>query len=77
MQYRQSVTALRLDRPVTLTTPLGDVQANKGDWIVWDRCGEMRAYGHAHFVQVFEPDDDEAQDLSRHLALELLSQQSG
>jgi len=77
MQYRQSVTALRLERPVILTTPLGDVQANKGDWIVWDRCGEMRAYSHEHFVQVFEPDDDEAQDLERHAALDLLCKQPG
>jgi hypothetical protein len=77
MKFRQTVTALRLVRPARLTTPLGDVQADKGDWLVWDSCGQMRTYKHEHFVQVFEPDDDEAQDLSRHLAFELLSKQAG
>lgn len=71
----EPVTAFRLDTPLTLTLPGGDVEVPVGDWIVADSVGMMYPYQHEHFVRVFAPDDEESRETWS--ALGLLGEQPG
>ena len=78
MLFRQRpVTAMQLDRAVTVGMSECGVDGQPGDWLVIDQAGQIHVYRHAHFVQVFEPEDAEARELWRQLPLEFLGEHAG
>lgn len=56
------IEAVRLTRPVTISTLEGTVDGEPGDWLITGIMQEQYPCKHEIFLLTYEPEDDEARE---------------